>query len=48
MGPVVQMVAMMQVMEALRILGNLSPLYVGKMFCWDGWHSKSYSVSLWE
>jgi adenylyltransferase/sulfurtransferase len=48
MGPVVQMVAMMQVMEALRILGNLSPLYVGKMFCWDGWHSKAYSVSLWE
>jgi molybdopterin/thiamine biosynthesis adenylyltransferase len=43
---VVYIIAMEQVSEALKVLGNLSPNHVGKMFCWDGWESKAYSVSL--
>jgi adenylyltransferase/sulfurtransferase len=46
LGPVVHTIAMFQSLEVLRILGNLSPLHVGKMFCWDAWQSRSYPVSL--
>jgi len=45
-SPVVHIIAMEQVSEALRILGDLSPNHVGKMFCWDGCESRAYSVSL--
>jgi molybdopterin/thiamine biosynthesis adenylyltransferase len=46
LSTVVHIIAMEQVSEALKVLGNLSPNHVGKMFCWDGWESKAYSVSL--
>jgi adenylyltransferase/sulfurtransferase len=46
LGPVVQLVAMVQAMEALKVLGDLSPQFVGKMFCWDSWQCRLNSVSL--
>ena len=46
LGPVVHLIAMVQAMETLKVLGGLSPQFVGKMFCWDAWQSRMNSVSL--